>query len=277
MTGPDDIASREEPLAVTERHAGDVAAAERVGALDDADQDRVQVVVLGEVTGHVGQRLRLGAAPLGVGVEPRALDRHRRVAPEGGQHLQHAGADVLGPARHQREHADQPAMRDERDRRAGGETLGGKVLAIDRAWITLDVGDQHRPALQRGMADDALADGELGATRRGRVVPGAGPGARHQPLVLEDPQRRSRSLYEAGGRPHHAVQHLVEVRRGGDALDELKEQVDPGIEVRRVGHVCLPLPTGESRDPSGPFHPRTVKPLGRGGRVGRAPADPSLD
>jgi hypothetical protein len=67
-------------------------------------------VALGEVAGDAGQGLRLVATALGLGIEPRALDRDCGVAAEGREHLHLGDAEVLGAPRGEREDAHELAM-----------------------------------------------------------------------------------------------------------------------------------------------------------------------
>ena len=83
-------------------------------------------MALREVARDVGQRLRLASPALGVGIELGALDRDRGMSAKGCQHLNLGGAEVLGAARNERKDADELAVRDEGNRRAGSHARRGE-------------------------------------------------------------------------------------------------------------------------------------------------------
>ena len=143
---PNDVPGREGAVGVAHREARDIGGAEGVGALSNPCEDGVEVVALGEVAGDAGQGLCLAATALGLGIEPRALDRDRGVAAEGREHLHLGDAEVLGTPRGEREDAHKPAVGDERNRHAGGHAHRCEVGAIDRARVGQDVGHQEGSA-----------------------------------------------------------------------------------------------------------------------------------
>ncbi|HEY7539052.1 MAG TPA: hypothetical protein VIF11_02880, partial [Methylomirabilota bacterium] len=141
----DDVPGRERAVGVTHRQARHVGAAERVGATRDPREHRVQVMAFREVAGDIGQRLSLAATALGVSVKLGALDRDRGMGTEGRQHLHLGGAEVRRAARDEREDADEPPVREERNRRAGSHASRCEVGAVDRARVREHVGHEQRP------------------------------------------------------------------------------------------------------------------------------------
>ena len=106
-------------LGIPEQDVGDIAPAQLPGGGRHPAQDRGGIERGGDGAHQPGQRLGLDPAPLGVRVEPRVLERHRRLVREGlGEAHVVLGEDPAARI-HQAERTDHLLLHGERHRQDG--------------------------------------------------------------------------------------------------------------------------------------------------------------
>ena len=124
------------------------------------------------------------------------------------------------------EHADRPAVDDERDADHAGDPLAADQRIEDVG--VLDVGEHDGPQLGGDPSGEALADGDVEALLQLLLDPQRGVGDELVPLLVEEQDR-------AG----------VGVEERSDAVEQVVGSVRPGVRERSVGHslqAMEPLP-----------------------------------
>ena len=186
-------------LGIPEQDVGDVAPAQLPGGRRHPAQDRGGIEGGGDGAHQPGQGLGLDPAPLGVRVEPRVLERYRRLVREGlGQAHVVLGEDPAAHV-HQAERADHLLLHDERHREDGADL---RVLE-ERAHV----GGEAQPRVGEDVVGDhrpPLGDRQPDRSGAARV-----------------PQRPV-----AQGRPPRAGRFLQGARLGIEAEDRSREHAD---------------------------------------------------
>ena len=213
----DDVAGAEQADHVVGDEMGDLAGIERVR----------------ERLAHRGQRLGGTAAALAVGEQPRALHRQRGRRGQRAERLQRVGVRTARPSTEDSEHTRQSVARCQRDTDERADPLAAQELGGAGARIGGRLVDERQRPRHRHLADQSLADREVGPQAAVRLGQRAGRAAQHETVAGQEPDEGEAVGHALGGGRRRRAQDVGEAERGRGGPRQLEERCHPREQTHR--------------------------------------------
>ena len=203
----------------------DVAGAEQADdVVGDEMRDLAGIERMGERLAHRGQRLGGAPAALAVGEQPRALHRQRGRRGQRAERLQRVGVRTARPATEDTEHTRQSVARRQRDPDERAHPLAAQELRGARARIGGRLVDERQRARHRHLADQSLADREVGPQAAVRMGQRAGGAPQHETVAGQEPDQGEAVGHALGGGRGRRGQDVGEAERGRGGPRQLEER-----------------------------------------------------
>ena len=213
---------------------GGVGVDERAKLVDEALDHGVEAEVARERLPGLQQRLLLGQPAVALAQQARGVERDRSLAGDGLRERDLVRAPVTDGGPMEREHAEEPLMRDDRRRQYGTNAVLGEAADVTEAAVVErrrleDVGDGHRAAKPGGEIRDRQPAGIAERRHTDGVPLGRDPG---RVVLLAEPDEAAGRVDRDADLLEHRRQHLGDV----PARPELERHVrDQALPLERVG------------------------------------------
>ena len=191
-------------------------------ALDDLGeplQEDVEVEDRRRLLADLVEAREEAGVPARLAVERRVLDRDREVAREDQERRAHRRREGLDGRSLDVEDADEPPLREERDRELGDDPGEER----DVARVLRDVGHEDRRARLRGGADDPLADRDAEARGGGRELVALDVGGDEEALAVREKDVEDAVVDDAPEPVGDRAEELVGLEDGGDVARDREE------------------------------------------------------